>query len=184
MLWKDVAFTQDLGVPKLTGCSPVSSHLQVWSCSVFQFQNISPQMSSFPPHEIPGRPYASSHFCWSVNNEMQKPTYANWLCPSPSTQISSKDRELLGTDSGLETGTQLLQLLRKSHEMLHKMYFAWSKKCCPPTKQLPGCQQKGSNDLSLRVFKGSRNLWWPFASCSAYCLKSHVTCFMPSALPG
>ena len=110
-------------------------------------------MSSFPPHDIPGRPYASSHFCWSVNNEMQKPTYANRPCPSPSTQISSKDRELLGTDSGLETETQLLQLLWKHREMVHKMYFAWSKKCCPPTKQLPWCQQKRSNDLSLRVFK-------------------------------
>lgn len=117
-LWKDAGFTQDFGVPKLTRGSTFPSHRQTWYCCR-RVPKYSPQMSSFPPHEIPGRPYASCLFCWSVNNETQKqkPTCANWPGPSPSTQMinSKKGRELLEAYSGPWNKTQLLHLLWKSH---------------------------------------------------------------------
>jgi hypothetical protein len=76
----------------------IKSHLQRQSCSSFLFKNISPQMFSLLHQEIPGRPYASSLCCWSVNKEIQQLTCANWPGPSPLAQtINGKEDRQRGS---------------------------------------------------------------------------------------
>lgn len=154
MLWQDVGFHKT-GVSILTGCSTFLSsyknNVALVSCS-----KIFPLKCPLP--ETPGRPDASSHCCWSVNNKTQK-RHVLTGPPSPSAQIiNSKDRG----DSG-----HLFEPLKPKHSYSNfygriikcsiKCTWPCAKRFCPPTKQFKWQQQKGSNDFECQGVRGPMN---------------------------
>lgn len=163
VLWKDVAFAQDLGVPKLTGCSSFhhtykyvlvlspSSKIRLLTC----------------PLALPARfqeghvPPPSPHICQNVNMKGRcRPVLTG---PAPPLHGNMQQRRgAAGRWSGPGTETQPLQLPWQSLNTPWNVLCLKQNMFCPPTK-LARCQPQDPVayvPVCLKIL--GKFFWWPF----------------------